>query len=577
MVSRITNLLSACDADTGDSRKGDFMKKQLPSRPNLEQLKNQAKSLLKDHRAALPEVLARVRGCHPRWQNASDAVLDGARLTLADAQLVIAHEYGFETWPELKTYVLSQQAGPYTEATIRSLQDAAGRGDLAQLDALLTADPGLINETAGPGVRTALHHAVFGKSEAGARFLLDRGADPNIRCEGDNAYPLHFAAEKQLFPIIRLLIEHGADPRGEGDYHELGVIGWATAWEYVHASREIVEYLLTHGARHNISSAVATGDTEAILQLISRSPADLERRMDMANRRRRPLHLAVIKKQPQALVALLNLGANTESIDEARFTALDQAALIGETEMAQILLDRGAKVRLPAAVCLGRTRDIDRLLRRDPGTLKPGGRWGNLILRASEQAPDTVIETLIQAGASVDVRDDPKTSVDSTFGFTPLHAAAFNGNLSAATALLKHGANVQVREEKYHGTPAGWADYAGHTEVRDLILREPVDIMEAAQHGLTQRIQAILEEDPGALNRPFQDYPLYPLDNEGWHTLLGFAVTTNKPKLVRFLLDRGADAEICSPEGRTLYEIAKEKHYEEVTEMLAHRDGRECE
>jgi hypothetical protein len=33
--------------------------------------------------------------------------------------------------------------------------------------------------------------------------------------------------------------------------------------------------------------------------------------------------------------------------------------------------------------------------------------------------------------------------------------------------LLKHGANVRVREEKYHGTPPGWANYAGHSEVRD--------------------------------------------------------------------------------------------------------------
>lgn len=544
------------------------MKKQLPSRPNLEQLKNQAKSLLRGHRAEIPEVLVRVRECHPRWQNSSDAVLASARFTLADAQLVIANEYGFETWPALRAYVLSQHASPSTEATIRSLQDAAGRGDLAQLDALLAADPGMINETGGPGVRTALHHAVFGKSGAGVRFLLDRGADPNIRCEGDNAYPLHFAAEKQLLPIIRLLIEHGADPIGEGDYHELGVIGWATAWEYAHANRQIVDYLLAHGAKHNISSAVATGDTDAIQQIISQSPSDLERRMDMANRRRRPLHLAVVKKQAKSLVALLNLGANKESLDEAGFTALDQAALIGETEIAQILLDRGAKVRLPAAICLERPRDIDRLLRRDPDALKPGGRWGNFILRASERAPGTVIETLIQGGASVNVRDDPKTSVDSTFGYTPLHAAAFNGNLSAAAVLLKHGANVQVREEKYHGTPAGWANYAGHTDVRDLILREQVDIMEAIEYELTHRAQIILLEDPQALNRPFQAYPLYPLYADGWHTPLAFAVMRDKPQMVRFLLDRGADAEICTPEGRTLYEIAKEKDHEAVAEML---------
>jgi ankyrin repeat protein len=448
------------------------------------------------------------------------------------------------------------------------LQEAAGRGDLAQLDALLAADPGLINESAGPGVRTALHHAVFGKSEAGVRFLLDRAADPNIRCEGDNAYPLHFAAEKQLFPIIRLLIEHGADPIGEGDYHELGVIGWATAWEYVHARREIVDYLLAHGAKHNISSAVATGDTEAIRQLISRSPGDLERRMDMANRRRRPLHLAVIKKRAQSLVALLNLGANTESLDEAGFTALDQAALIGETEITQILLDRGAKVRLPGAVGLGRVRDIDRLLRRDPDTLKPGGRWGNLILRASEWAPGAVIETLIQAGATVDVRDDPKTSVDSTFGYTPLHAAAFNGNLSAATALLRNGANVRVREQKYHGTPAGWANYAGHTEVRDLILREPVDIMEAVEYGLTERVLAILQQDPDAINRLCQDYPLFPLYAEGWFSPLVLAVKLGQTDMVRLLLTQGADVTIRSPEGRTLDEIALEKGHRGVAGIL---------
>ena len=134
--------------------------------------------------------------------------------------------------------------------------------------------------------------------------------------------------------------------------HELGVLGWASAWEYVEASPEIVDYLLAHGARHNIFSAIATGDNQAIRDLISRSPADLERRMDLANRRRRPLHLAVIKKQSRALTTLLELGANLESLDEAGFTALDQAALKGEAELAQVLLEHGARIRLPAAVAL---------------------------------------------------------------------------------------------------------------------------------------------------------------------------------------------------------------------------------
>jgi ankyrin repeat protein len=311
------------------------------------------------------------------------------------------------------------------------------------------------------------------------------------------------------------------------------------------------------------------GEVAAIRELVARTPADLERRMDLANRRRMPMHLAVVKKKPESLTALLDLGANTESLDEAGFTPLDQAALNGETAMAQMLLDRGAKIRLPAAVALGRTRDIEMLLRKDPGSLKPGGRWGTLIVRASERASGAVIEALIQGGASVNVHDDPKTSVDTTSGYTPLHAAAFNGNVEAVSVLLKHGANVQTREEKHHGTPAGWADYAGHREARDLILRERVDLIEVVQYGLKERARAIAQEDPNALNLSFEHYRLYPLDvAEGWYTPLAFAVALGQTDMVRILLELGAESTVRSPEGRTLYELAQERDQQDIADLL---------
>jgi len=236
--------------------------------------------------------------------------------------------------------------------------------------------------------------------------------------------------------------------------------------------------------------------------------------------------------------------------------------------MAHLLLDRGAQVRLPAAIALQRTRDMNRLLRDDPTCLKPGNRWGNLIVRASEQSSGAVVENLIRAGASVNVRDDPKTAVDSTSGYTPLHAAAFHGNVSAVSVLLKHGASVSIREEKYHGTPAGWANHGGHTEVRNLILQGPVDLIEAVESGLTKRILGILAEEPNRLNRPFRDYPLYPLYAEGWHTPLAFAVVQGRVDSVRTLLDQGADGTVRSPDGRSVYELAQEKGHEEITELL---------
>lgn len=547
------------------------MKKQLPPRPNLEQLKKQAKALLKAQLAGEPEILKRIRETHPRWRKSSQDSIRNSRFTLSDAQLAIALEYGFENWAKLKAHVEREQAKPTGDEAVKALRDAACAGDVERLRALLDKNPQLINERGGPGTRTALHDAAGQGQEAAVRFLLERGANPNIRCEGDYAFPLHFACEKNRLAIVRMLVEHGADTVGEGDYHELGVIGWATAWDWNAVNKQMVDYLLAHGARHNIFSAVAMGETEAIRKLVAESRMNLDRRMDYANKRGRPIHLAVTKKQAGSLRTLLDLGADMEALDEAGFTPLDVAGLQGEIELAEILIERGAKVRLPAAVGLGRTREMKQLLKDDPDCVKPGHRWGNLIVRAAEwpsSASGAVLESLIGAGADVNVRDDPKTSVDSTSGYTPLHAAAFRGNREAAEVLLRHGANVRVREEKYHGTPAGWADYARHKDVRDIILKGPVGIIEAIQYGMTERVRAILAEEPGALERPFCDYGLFPFGMEGWYTPLVEAVMRGHTGITKLLIEHGADAALLSPSGQTLVELARENGCEETAEFL---------
>ncbi|HEY1578383.1 MAG TPA: ankyrin repeat domain-containing protein [Terracidiphilus sp.] len=544
------------------------MSRQLPSRASLEQLKKQAKSLLKRQRSAESDTLTRIRDSHPRWKKLSDQQLAASPFSLADAQCVIAKEYGFASWSKLQSHVKMLDAAGTTAEVVASLREAAGKGDLAQLNSLLDANPELIDERGGEGVRTALHQAVFGDSEAAVKLLLERGANPNIRCEGDNAYPLHFAVEKNRVPIIHLLVEHGGDTIGESDYHELGVIGWACAWPDIPADPETVSYLLSHGARHNIFSAVAMGDVEAVRYLIARRPADLEQRMHGTKMKSRPLHLAVIKRQPAVVRTLLELGANIESLDEAGFTPLDRAAIVRASEMVSILIETGAKLRLPAAAALGRDAEVARLLRLDPDALKPGCRWGNLIVRASEHGTGEMVETLLRNGALVNIRDNPQTSIDSTAGYTPLHAAAWNGNLSVIPVLLRHGADVRAREEKYHGTPAGWADYAGHKEARDLILQGHIDIIEAIQYDLADRIGPILDEDPAAINRPFRDYGLFPLDAEPWHTPLAYAVVRGRPVIVRLLLDRGANPSVRSPEGQTLSEIAKKAGHREIAQIL---------
>jgi hypothetical protein len=65
-------------------------------RLNLEQLRNQARDLLRQFRAADVEALA-------RWD--AHFARRPKRLQLAHAQAVLAREAGFPSWPQLKAYV----------------------------------------------------------------------------------------------------------------------------------------------------------------------------------------------------------------------------------------------------------------------------------------------------------------------------------------------------------------------------------------------------------------------------------------------------------------------------------------
>ena len=81
------------------------MSKSFPVRPSLEQLKKQAKYLLKSHKSGDPDSLRRIQENHPDWCNRSAEELRAVRFSLGDAQLVIAREYGCASWPRLKAQV----------------------------------------------------------------------------------------------------------------------------------------------------------------------------------------------------------------------------------------------------------------------------------------------------------------------------------------------------------------------------------------------------------------------------------------------------------------------------------------
>lgn len=93
----------------------------LPPAPHLDHLKKQAKDLLMAHQAGDPGAYARILEFHPRFVHETDAHIRAATLSLSDAQLVIAREYGFPSWPKLKHFV--ETAETETRSLEKQLQE----------------------------------------------------------------------------------------------------------------------------------------------------------------------------------------------------------------------------------------------------------------------------------------------------------------------------------------------------------------------------------------------------------------------------------------------------------------------
>src|SRR5712675_1753990 len=81
-----------------------MMPRELPARPNLEQLKKQAKSLLHAAQTRDRDALHRFAAL-PAFSGKSIDEIEVDDLALHDAQSVIAREHGFPSWPALREEV----------------------------------------------------------------------------------------------------------------------------------------------------------------------------------------------------------------------------------------------------------------------------------------------------------------------------------------------------------------------------------------------------------------------------------------------------------------------------------------
>jgi len=283
--------------------------KSLPERPDLACLKKTAK-----------ESLARLRKKDPQAK-------------LHQAQLKIARDYGFPSWRALKAHVDALSLdGQIIAAAIEGKVDALGR--------FLSEHPAKLTITGGRWNTPLLHLAAQAGHLDVVKLLLKRGVDVNLRDRLDHATPLHWAASAGHLDVVKHFADAGADLDGEGDDHEIGVLGWATCFEHVQA--EVAEYLLARGAKPTIFSAVALGRADLIERLVSADRRLLHARMSAFEHRWTPLHLAVLKNRPASVATLLELGADIGQRDSRGRTPLACASPASDPKVAKALVAAGA-------------------------------------------------------------------------------------------------------------------------------------------------------------------------------------------------------------------------------------------
>jgi ankyrin repeat protein len=464
--------------------------RDLPARPSLEHLKKQARQLLRGLLQADPSAADRFQVV--QVTHATPAA------KLAQAQLVIAREYGFESWANLKAQVgaLSDDPVEALTAAIKANDAPLVRQVLARYPALKsTLDEPLPNYSSDtPAIVAAVQKdnrdmvdallaagadinarskwwaGGFGvldsSSEELTPYLIKRGAYVDIHAaarhgmfervkelvEGDRALvharggdgqtPLHFASSVE---IAAYLLDHGAEIDARDVDHE------STAAQYMVGIRprraEVARYLVARGAQTDILMAAALGDLELVRSLLDENPA--------------VVWVSVSEKyfpnqDPNSGGHIYVFGFGWSR------TAHMLAREFGHQDVFRLLMQRSSlSLRFAQACEAGDEALANDVLNKHPDVIKTmPARVNRLLLGAAFRKNTRGVEMMIKAGWP--------SAVFGDYGQTPLHWAAFHGNAEMVRILLAHQAPLEAEEEQFKRTPLGWALYGSqHSWQRD--------------------------------------------------------------------------------------------------------------
>ncbi|HEV2697706.1 MAG TPA: ankyrin repeat domain-containing protein [Terriglobales bacterium] len=329
--------------------------RSLPSNPNLDHLKYQAKDLLKAHASRNSEAAQRLREFHPRFSRATDAAIFDAQPALSDAQLAIAREYGFPSWAKLKKHIqkptLSSRLDlPHhqriEDVTFRHAVDLLDSGDVAGLRACLKRHPDVVrqhvlfeggNYFRNPSLlefvaENPVRRGVLpGNILEMTKVILDAGVerlalDETLMLVATGSVPRQCGVQ---LPLIDLLCDYGSDPNS------------AMHAAALHGEFEALNTLIGRGARMDLPVAAALGLT-----------ADSRRLLENARPEDRHLALSLASDfgHVEIVRLLLDAGEDPNRYNpvggHSHATPLHQAAGAGHEEVVRLLVEHGARLSL---------------------------------------------------------------------------------------------------------------------------------------------------------------------------------------------------------------------------------------
>jgi ankyrin repeat protein len=495
---------------TEASRKPDAQRfiEPLPPKPNLEKQRKLAKTLALDYWRGDAEVTARVHALHPKPPAAE-------KFALADAQLVIARGYGFESWAGLKHKIDSLTQSP-VELFIAAVKDGdvedvrallsghralAGRineplfdfkqpavqlalGNLAMLDLLIAQGADInaksewemggfgILETATPEQLPALIErgakvdiwsaAKFGMADRLRAFL---SSDPSLinAKGGDGKRPLHYAAS---VAIAQLLLDHGAEIDALDDDHH------STPAQYLVSERpDVAKFLLARGARSDLLLASALGDVDRVRRHLDEDPDSIRMRVNQ------DWFPTIDTAKNGGHIYQWTLGFYVSAFDVARKN--------GHQAVLDLLLERAPPLhRLLDALWNDDLVAADAILTASPKLVEQApGNATRLVADAARNNKTAAVEAMLDRGFPV--------TATSQHGAMPLHWAAWHGNPDMLRAVLRHNPPLDAGDRDHDGTAMGWLIHGAiggwkgiatdrHAECAPLLLEAGLTVDEAA-------------------------------------------------------------------------------------------------